>query len=101
MEVKTGPKIIPLCRDINLYLDVLHSWFQGWNLQISAPKSAATLFTTFSNKVNMDLPIQTLQGPKILGVKFDPMLSFKHHVKDVKQKLSARNNVMKVLTRST
>ena len=106
--LSSGPRIEPLCQDINRYLDVLHAWFAERNLQISAPKSSATIFTTFSNEVKQNLPIHikgakvpTLQDPKILGVTFDPMLSFKHHIKDLKQKVNSRTNIIKALAGST
>ena len=106
--LSSGPKIQPLCHNINNYLDVLYTWFQDRNLQISAPKSSATIFTTFSNEVNIELPIfimgskvPTLQDPKLLGVKFDPMLNFKHHITDLKHKVTSRNNILKSLAGST
>ena len=60
----SGPKIGPLCNELNGYLDTLCSWFRDRNLEISAPKSSATLFTTFSNELSTDLPIY-IDGAKI------------------------------------
>ena len=71
----SGPKIEPLCAKVNTYLNLLDDWFRKRNLLISAPKSTATLFTTFSNEVSIELPIfingkkvPTTKSPKILGV---------------------------------
>ena len=52
----SGPKIEPLCRALNGYLDTLNSWFKSRNLFISASKSMATVFTTFSNEGSVNLP---------------------------------------------
>ena len=53
----SGPKIGPLCIQLNSYLDTLDTWFSSMNLQISASKSMATIFTTFYSEVGKDLPI--------------------------------------------
>ena len=106
--LRSGKEIEPVCSAINTYLDTLNSWFEKRNLFISAPKSSATLFTTWSNEVNKELPIKingvavpTKQDPKILGVTLDPMLTFKHHVKTMKDKISSRTNILKALAGST
>ena len=86
----------------------MSTWFQSRNLLISAPKSSATLFTTFSNEMSMDLPIYidgakvpTKKDPKVLGVTFDPLLTFKTHSADLKKKLLSRNNILKALAGSS
>ena len=82
----SGPKIPPLCEKLNRYLDVVNTWFKERNLMISAQKSSATLFSTWSNEASINLPIfidgqavPTIKDPKVLGVTLDPMLSFKPH----------------------
>ena len=66
------------------------------------------MFTTWSNEVKKELPIiidgaavPTVQDPKILGVTLDPMMSFKHHVKAMKDKINNRTNILKALAGST
>ena len=104
----SGPKIGPLCDQLNGYLDTLDTWFSAMNLQISAAKSMATIFTTFSNEAGMELPIHikgkkvpTWKDPKILGVTLDPMMTFKYHAKNLKEKISSRNNILKALAGSS
>ena len=82
----SGPKIPPLCKALNKYLEVLNRWFLERNLMISPLKSSATLFTTFNNEVGTDLPIYiegkkvpTEKHPKILGVTMDPLMNFGQH----------------------
>lgn len=86
------------------YLDQLADWFESRSLEISAEKSTATVFTTFSNEVSIELPITikgkkvpTVKHPKILGVTFDSMLNFGQHAANTKSKVSKRNNVLKCL----
>ena len=100
----SGPKIAPICNRLNQYLDKLDSWYKARNLFISAPKSSATIFTTWSNEVGADLPISingtkvpTIKDPKILGVTLDPTLSFKYHIQNIKNKVNSRNNILKAL----
>ena len=106
--LNSGPIIPPLCAELNIYLEEVNEWFKGRNLQISASKSSATLFTTFSNEMSLELPIYidgekvpTINDPKILGVTLDPQLSFKTHTKDLKSKISKRNNVLRALSGSS
>ena len=106
--LNSGPKIEPLCEELNEYLDVLNSWFTSRNLFISPSKSSATLFTTFSNEASLDLPIfingekvPTKKDPVILGVTLDPLLSFKTHTTKLKDKVNKRNNVLKALAGSS
>ena len=94
----------PLCDIINPYLDTLSHWFSGRNLQISTPKSSATLFTTWNKElpINLDIhiansPIPTVQRPKILGVTFDSLHTFAHHATDINSRLRKRINAVKGL----
>lgn len=41
------------------------------------------------------------KNPKILGVTFDPLLTFHQHTSNAKSKLQSRNNVLKALAGST
>ena len=93
---------------MNPYLDDLAQWFEDRRLEISAPKSTASLFTTSSNESGKTLPISikntaipTTKEAKILGVTFDPLLTFNKHVKNVQTKVKQRNNILKALAGST
>ena len=43
----------------------------------------------------------TKQDPKVLGVTLDPMLTFKQHVKAMKDKINNHTNILKALAGST
>lgn len=106
--LNSGPLIEPLCKELNIYLETVNQWFKSRDLSISAGKSSATTFTTFPREVNVELPIfldgqkvPTVKDPKILGVVFDNLFTFKHHTKHIKEKLQKRNNILKALTGSS
>ena len=106
--LNSGPQIEPIVKEINAYLDVLDEWFKARNLFISPSKSSATIFTTFSNEVGQELEVKingedvpTEKKPKILGVTFDGLLSFRQHVSNTKTKILAQNNILKALSGST
>ena len=99
--LSSGPKIRLICENLNAYLATLLDWFSNRNLEISAPKLSATIFTTFSNEKGVNLqstingqPVRTKQDPKILGVTFDPMLKFSRHIKNLKEKLNNKTNML-------
>ena len=101
-------KIVPICEEINKYLDTLDNWFRERNLFISAPKSTATVFTTAPNEVSTDLPVYingdkvpSVKQPKILGVTFDNQFTFRHHADIVKKKVQKRTNILKALAGTT
>ena len=104
----SGKKPDLVCAKINKYLEVVNNWFKDRNLYISPAKSSVTIFTTWSNEVNKELPIvidgtkvPTVQNPKILGLIFDPLLTFKAHAKEIRDKVMSRNNILKALAGST
>ena len=103
--LKSGDAIKEICPDINAYLDQLDLWFKSRNLFISPSKSSATIFTTDTHELTVELPIcingeqvPTESKPKFLGITFDSLLSFKHHAKNLKTKVQAKNNVLKALS---
>ena len=106
--LKSGTDLQAICNDLNAYLDTLNTWFKSKNLQISAAKSSATLFTTFRGEMKKVLDINidgnvvpTVTDPKILGVTFDPLLTFNNHASNLKTKLQGRNKILKALAGST
>ena len=101
----SGPSIPKLCVKLNKYLAKLHDFFLERNLFISPAKSTATIFTTCTQEVNTQLDITingdkvpTIKNPKILGVYLDPLLTFGHHTKHMKDRVGKRNNILKALT---
>ena len=106
--LNSGKQTGPICDQLNEYLVTLNSWFEERNLHISAPKSSATLFTTFSNEMSKVLPIKvnnkpvpTIKNPTILGVTLDPMLTFKAHADKLREKITKRTNILKALAGTT
>lgn len=96
-----------MSHELTNYLTTLNTWLHGRNLQLSPEKSTSTLFTTWTKEVDMQLNITvngetlpTTKSPKLLGVKFDPMLTFNLHADSVISKLKTRNNMMKTLAGS-
>ena len=105
--LNSGPKIEPIVKELNGYLNTLDIWFKSRNLFISPSKSSATLFSTFSAEASTVLEIEidgeivpTVKKPKFLGVTFDNLLSFRQHVSELKSKLQSKNNILKALTGS-
>ena len=102
--VTSGPKIPPLCKKLNTYLHTLNQFFLERNLKISPSKSTATIFTTCTQEMSVNLPIvingdqvPTVKNPKILGCHLDPLLNFNAHAKYVQDRVAKRNNVLKAL----
>ena len=106
--LNSGPNIMPLCEELNPYLNTLNNWFISRNLFISPAKSTATLFTTSPNEVSTELNIKiqdqivpTVKKPKFLGIVYDNLFTFSQHANDMKSKLHKKNNVLKALAGST
>ena len=106
--LSSGPHIERICETLNPYLNMLSDWFKSKKLEISAEKSTATVFTTWSNEAGRKLPIfldnkevPTIRNPKILGLNFDNMLNFGHHSKLLKNQVQTKNTVLKCLAGSS
>ena len=106
--LNSGTIVEDIYPDLNAYLDVLDKWFKSRNLFISPSKSSATIFTTDTKELTIDLPITisgeqvpTVNRPKFLGVTFDSLLSFKHHTDITKTKVQSKSNVLKALSGTT
>ena len=102
--LNSGRDIQKLCEETNKYLDEVADWFANRDLQISPGKSMATLFTTFNNEMSIDLPIfikgakvPTVNQPTYLGIKFDNLITFRHHSELIKGRVQERNNILKAL----
>ena len=74
----SGRDIEVLEKTLNDYLPALRTFLADRNLKLSAPKTTATIFTTWTQEVRRVLdisingmPIPSCQNPKILGVVFD------------------------------
>ena len=106
--LSSGTKPADLCMPINAYLDELNDWMKKRQLILSAEKSTTTLFTTWNKENGSDLNIMVAgkkltycRTPKVLGVTFDPSLTFSQHSKNICTKIGQRNNILKALAGST
>ena len=86
----------------------VEQWSSARALQISAQKSTVTLFSSQTRELrtppsipfnNSTLPPE--KNPKILGVTFDPTLTFSTHVENVVRRAKERLSIMKALAGTT
>ena len=96
--LSSSTNIDDICSKLNRFLPVIHNSFVSNQLQISPENSTATLFTIWTKvaKTQLDLVIgnqhiSTDTRPKILGVKFDNMLTFCAHGKSVQDASQAEH----------
>ena len=82
----------------------VEQWASARSLQISAQKSTVTLFSSQTRELNTHptvpfnnstLPLE--KNPKILGVTFDPTLTFCAHVDNIVDRAKQRLSIMKAL----
>ncbi|KAI5727897.1 hypothetical protein M8J77_008348 [Diaphorina citri] len=104
----SGNNIPELCNKVNDYLSTLNSWLTERKLQLSPGKSSATLFTTWTKEVGTVLDIfvngeriPSTKNPKILGITFDPTMTFHKHAGEIKTRVRSRNNLLKSLAGNT
>ena len=89
-------------------LKTLHDWLESRKLKLSAEKSNAAVFTTWSKETKFDphLTINNSQIPvesktKVLRVTFNSMLNFGEYVRKTKKKLQKRNYIPKTMLVTT
>jgi retron-type reverse transcriptase len=104
----SGTNIPQITEQLNTYLATLSQFLNDRQLIISPQKSSVTLFTPDNAQLNCH-PQVTINGnllplektPKILGVTFDPKLTFGIHTINTTTKIHKRNNVLKALSGSS
>ena len=83
----------------------VEQWASDRALQISTQKSTVTLFSTYTHELNThptipfnnsSLPLE--KRPKILGVTFDPTLSFRAHADSIVKRAKQRIPILKAMT---
>jgi len=86
------------------YLDSIFNWTQKNDLILNPDKSTATLFTPHQSEFNTILnltinntTIPTVKNFKILGLTFDPKLTFKDHTNITKEKADKNTKILKAL----
>src|SRR5688572_10087247 len=87
------------------YLQEIFNWTKSNGLILNPDKSTATLFTsdTHEHDVTLNLTINkvtipTVKNPKILGLTFDPALTFTEHARITKTKADSSIKIPKALT---
>ena len=86
--------------DVVTLSSILHDWLESRKLKLSAEKSSATVFTTWSKESKFELTLTVNNSPipvksKVLGVIFDSMVNFAEHLRSAKEKPQKRNNLLK------
>ena len=89
-----GPKVENLAAKMNTYFADPYLWLETKSLILSAEKSTATIFSTWSNDARFNpnvimngKTIPVTKTPKILGATFDNMMTFGRHSKNISEKL--------------
>ena len=105
-----GPKKLfkTMEKELNKYMIVLARFLEERELAFSPEKSTVTLFTPDTKEAqyhpqvklgNTIIPLE--KTPKLLGVVFDTMYTFSHHVRSTVSKAKKQVNMMKALAGST
>ena len=75
------------------YLEDVQTWTKANDLKLNASKTMTTRFTPDPAEYRDELSLQldntrlpTIRNPKILGLTFDPKLTFNEHIKTSKDK---------------
>ena len=95
-------------RRLQPYLDTIVQWTKDSDLIINADKTMTTLFTPdpaeYSDTLTLTIDQTTLpttRTPKILGLTFDPKMTFSSHIKQTTDKAKRTLNILKALTSTT
>jgi len=120
----SGVKLIQYADDISVYMsgtDIemmsatlteyaasLVAFLTDRDLLVSAEKSTVTLFTPDTNEYKIvplvkvdNTPVRLERTPKLLGVLYDTMYNFSHHIKETVKKGRSKVNVLKALAGSS
>ena len=87
------------------YLQEIASWTQQNQLHLNPDKTASTLFTPdpaeYSTQLTLNIDnvvIPTVKNPKILGLTFDPKLTYNSHIRKTSDKATNTLKLLKALT---
>ena len=104
---RSHPQVEKLGDTITPYLNILHDWLESRKLKLSAEKSSATVFETWSKEAKFDPHLTIKNSPipinsriRVTGVTFDSMLNFREYVTITKEKLKKCNNMLKEISDS-
>ena len=87
------------------YLQEIASWTQQNQLHLNPDKTTSTLFTPdpaeYSTQLTLNIDnvvIPTVKNPKILGLTFDPKLTYNAHIRKTSDKARNTLKLLKALT---
>ena len=87
------------------YLQEIASWTQKNQLHLNPDKTTSTLFTPdpaeYSTQLTLNIDnvvILTVKNPKILGLTFDPKLTYNSHIRKTSDKARNTLKLLKALT---
>ena len=87
------------------YLQEIASWTQKNQLHLNPDKTTSTLFTPdpakYSTQLTLNIDnvvIPTVKNPKILGLTFDPKLTYNSHIRKTSDKARNTLKLLKALT---
>ena len=87
------------------YLQEIASWTQQNQLHLNPDKTTSTLFTPdpaeYSTQLTLNIDnvvIPTVKNPKILGLTFDPKLTYNSHIRTTSDKARNTLKLLKALT---
>uniref|UniRef100_A0A1I8NL77 Uncharacterized protein n=1 Tax=Musca domestica TaxID=7370 RepID=A0A1I8NL77_MUSDO len=103
--VLSGPIIDDICDRLNYYIVDLTTFSTARNMKISATKSTATFFNTWTAEM-MDVQVDGVVIPntnysKVLEVTFDSIFKSSAHTTAICDKIKSRNKVLRSLASST
>jgi hypothetical protein len=89
-------------------IDYIVNYFKRWCLKINISKTAYTVFTTagcrksYNRLYSLNLfienePLLLDPFPKLLGINFDPKLSFHKHFKQIQQRAMSKISILRIL----
>jgi hypothetical protein len=106
--ISSDINIAKASKSIEDYLAILIPWLEERKLQLSAPKSSVTVFSSATADSNIhpkitinNTIIPVNKNPKILGVTFDQQLTFKTHASNIHTKVKQRNHALRALAGTT
>ena len=105
MILSRGNNIKEMEARMQNYLDSVVQWFDSLDILLSPSKSTVTIFTPDTHQYHYHpqimikgniLPLE--KYPKVLGVRFDPLMKFTRHVDDINSKARTKLNVLKAVS---
>lgn len=85
------------------YLDEFSEMAKFLNFEVNAEKTKALLFQNNDRELNVSInatKIETVRNHRYLGITFDRFLSFGVHIRNVRDKIQQRLNMVKILSGS-